>query len=47
MLKFLTVGFINTTAGLSVIYSTMYFFGLSPFLSNAAGYVFGFFLATF
>lgn len=48
ILKFLTVGLLNTAIGLSVIYAAMFFGGTSPFRSNAIGYsaglLFGYFL---
>ena len=37
-IKFGSVGLINTAVGLLLIYSAMYFAGLSPGLANAIGY---------
>jgi putative flippase GtrA len=42
--KFLAVGVANTVFGLAAIYSSMYFLGLSPLLSNFIGYFLGFIL---
>ena len=39
--KFLTVGLLNTSIGLAVIYSSMYFLNIGPLISNAIGYGFG------
>lgn len=42
--KFIALGIINTIFGLTIIYGSMYFFALSPEISNLAGYFFGFVL---
>jgi putative flippase GtrA len=42
--KFFAVGIFNTILGLIIIYSLMYFFGISPEISNFLGYFFGFIL---
>jgi putative flippase GtrA len=38
IIKFGSVGLINTAIGLLLIYSAMYFIGLGPGLANAIGY---------
>lgn len=45
--RFIAVGMINTIIGLTIIYSSMYFFGLSPEVSNLVGYLIGFVLGYF
>ena len=44
MIKFLSVGALNTILGLSTIYFLMYFWGADPFTSNLVGYIFGIFV---
>jgi len=39
--RFLLVGFVNTALGYAAIFACMYLVGLSPELSNAAGYAIG------
>lgn len=41
LVKFLSVGALNTILGLSTIYFLMYFWGAGPFISNVVGYIFG------
>jgi len=40
-LRYISVGSLNTLIGLSIIFISMHYFGLSPFLSNFFGYLFG------
>lgn len=39
--KFIVVGVLNTALGYAVIFGFMYLLGVSPVLSNAAGYLIG------
>ena len=41
LLKFCAVGVLNTSVGLTIIWSAMYFLGLSTIISNAVGYAVG------
>ncbi len=45
--RFLVVGVLNTLLGYAVIFACMYGAGLSPELSNVAGYAVGLFLSYF
>jgi putative flippase GtrA len=45
--RFLIVGIANTVLGYAVIFSCMYLVGLSPELSNAAGYLVGLLVSYF
>lgn len=45
--RFILVGVANTVLGYAVIFGCMYLAGLSPELSNAAGYTFGLLVSYF
>ncbi|MDD2845893.1 MAG: GtrA family protein [Rhodoferax sp.] len=47
VLKFIVAGLFNTAIGLSVIYMSMFFWGVNPLLSNAIGYGIGFSIGYF